>query len=58
MRNLLAYPITANEILHEIEQIPFNPQMCGSLSGIIKQGLKTYFDNPDRMHELLEQLRI
>lgn len=58
MRNLLEYPITGDEIINEIEQIEWDPMMCGSLTGIIKQGLLNYFKNADRMNELTEQLRI
>lgn len=58
MRNLLQYPITGDEVLREIEQIPWEPEQCGSLSGIIKQALANYFNNEERMNELLEQLRI
>lgn len=58
MRNLLQYPITGDEIIYEIEQIPFESMQCGSLIGIIKQGLLNYFKDVDRMNELTEQLRI
>lgn len=60
MRNLLEYPIDSDEIIYEIEQIQWDPMVdgVGGLTGIIKQGLLDYFNNPDRMNELLEQLRV
>jgi hypothetical protein len=58
MRNQLEYPVTADEIFGAIEEIPFDPRMCGNMNGVLKQGLAKYFKNEERMAELLEQLRI
>lgn len=58
MRNLLQYPVTSEEIFDAIDQIPFDPMQCGSMNGMLKQGLKNYFQNEVRMAEILEQLRI
>jgi hypothetical protein len=58
MRNLLEYPVTADEIFGAIEEIPFEPMMCGNMNGVLKRGLANYFKNEERMVELLEQLRI
>lgn len=60
MRNLFYFPVTANEIFQAIEQIPSKPMglYVGCTNGILKQGLINYFQNEERMNELLEQLRI
>lgn len=58
MRNILQYPVTAEEIFGAIEDIPFEPRACGNMNGVLKQGLANYFKNEERMAELLEQLRI
>lgn len=57
MRNLLQYPITELEIRDVINQIPESDGI-GDLTGVIKLGIKQYFNYPENMDRLVEQLRI
>lgn len=58
MRNIVQYPITGEEILDVINNIPTD-EGIGSLTLMITRGLRLYFtNNPDRLAELVEQFRI
>lgn len=63
MRNLLEYPITAQEVLSHLQQtydeLVKPPIQIGSLGGCIQHGLLSFFiAHPTALNELIEQLKI
>jgi hypothetical protein len=60
MRWLQKYPITAEEVMRELNeiQLPVGPNSpIGSISPLIRHQLREYFKNPENMEHLLELLK-
>lgn len=58
MRFLLRYPITADEVKATIERIDCDSTACGDIGPLIKNGLLTFFQDPDNMTKIVEHLRV
>lgn len=58
MRNIVEYPITAVEVIDTLENIESDPQIIGNLTPFIKQGLLKFFEDPENMNKILEQLKV
>ena len=61
MRFLLQYPITAEEVTHELDQLQaaIIPESIGfgDLGPTIRRGIRAYFQDADNMNKLLEHMR-
>jgi hypothetical protein len=60
MRWLMKYPVTTEEVMHELNAIQVNASDVGvgSLGPMIRADIKKYFENDDNMNLLLEFMRV
>ena len=56
-RWLARYPIKEEEVMSALDAIP-RADAIGGLENFIKQGLITFFKDPENMAKILEHLRI
>lgn len=58
MRNLVQYPITAEEVLDQLKWIPDDTDLIGSTGQYIRKKLVEYISNPENMAKILESMRV
>lgn len=59
MRNLVQYPITAEEVIDTLKWIPGPNDDCGigSLNPLIRHKLEQFLSRPEIMKQLLDSMR-